>query len=201
MLVLKNAVILIIIIIAIIVLYSCEREIIKGGSNIKKYYIIPSNIDPNFDNKTETILNKSGWNKKYKLIRVYDDNESDFNIMLCGDDELELYHKDKKYHKNGDEIRFSITVQSKIKKPRVYINAKNWLEGTTQSNLTLPDYQTYVINHEVGHALGYDHLPCDEKTISNNTCPVMYQSTRGHDVYQPGHLVQINDYDAPRIFS
>lgn len=57
----------------------------------------------------------------------------------------------------------------------IYINANNWRNGSTKSKLSLDDYRTYVINHEVGHIIGKSHVTCS----GFNKVPVMVQQTLG----------------------
>ena len=40
-------------------------------------------------------------------------------------------------------------------------------------------YRRYVILHEVGHAIGYDHSECDEKNSIKGKCPIMFPITKG----------------------
>jgi hypothetical protein len=58
----------------------------------------------------------------------------------------------------------------------VMINLRRWLEGAPASELSIRDYRTYVVNHEVGHALGYDHVDCPGPGA---VAPVMVQQTLG----------------------
>lgn len=62
--------------------------------------------------------------------------------------------------------------------PNVVINAWRWANGTPDYQGHLAAYRTYVINHEVGHALGYGHTACPE---SGAPAPVMQQQTKGLD--------------------
>lgn len=61
---------------------------------------------------------------------------------------------------------------------RVVINAKRWFYGAEPFNRPLREYRRYVINHEVGHALGYGHQACPEP---GGVAPVMLQQTLGLD--------------------
>lgn len=59
---------------------------------------------------------------------------------------------------------------------RVYLNADRWFHGSTKSKLGIEDYRQYMVTHEVGHILGYDHekCPCD-----GCKAPIMMQQTKG----------------------
>ena len=58
----------------------------------------------------------------------------------------------------------------------VCINFDRWMTGSHHSKLKLSDYRIYVINHEIGHALGRGHV----KVCTCKTCPVpvMMQQTK-----------------------
>lgn len=60
----------------------------------------------------------------------------------------------------------------------VVLNAWRWANGANGYERRLPDYRRYVVNHEVGHALGYPHVACPEVELP---APVMLQQTIGLD--------------------
>lgn len=64
----------------------------------------------------------------------------------------------------------------------VVINAWRWFNGATGYERRLRAYQRYVINHEVGHALGYPHVGCP---AADALAPVMLQQTKGLDGCRP----------------
>lgn len=59
---------------------------------------------------------------------------------------------------------------------KVWINAMRWASGSAKSKLELKDYRQYVISHEVGHALGYEHVDCPG---DHEPAPIMMQQTLG----------------------
>ena len=58
----------------------------------------------------------------------------------------------------------------------VAINALRWAKGAGSYGNDLKGYRNYVINHEVGHLLGFNHQPCSNP---GRPAPVMHQQTLG----------------------
>lgn len=65
---------------------------------------------------------------------------------------------------------------------RAVINQLRWRAGATAYAGNLADYRQYVINHEVGHALGHGHEGCPG---SGRLAPVMKQQTKGIGACRP----------------
>ena len=59
---------------------------------------------------------------------------------------------------------------------RTVLNAARWERGAVVFQGNVVAYQQYVVNHEVGHALGFGHRPCAE---SGALAPIMMQQTWG----------------------
>lgn len=59
--------------------------------------------------------------------------------------------------------------------PRVFINEARWVRGAVPFQGDVGSYRQYLINHEVGHAIGYEHHePCEK---NGSLAPVMMQQT------------------------
>ncbi len=59
--------------------------------------------------------------------------------------------------------------------PRVFINLARWVRGAVPFQGDIGSYRQYLINHEVGHAIGYtNHEPCDR---NGALAPIMMQQT------------------------
>jgi hypothetical protein len=58
----------------------------------------------------------------------------------------------------------------------VYLNVERWWYGASDSKLDLEDYRQYVVSHEIGHILGFDHTTCP---CPNCPAPIMMQQTLG----------------------
>ncbi|TDD71072.1 DUF3152 domain-containing protein [Jiangella aurantiaca] len=60
----------------------------------------------------------------------------------------------------------------------VVLNALRWAVAVPHYNGDVAGYRQYVVNHEVGHALGEGHVPCPGR---GQVAPVMLQQTYGLD--------------------
>jgi hypothetical protein len=58
----------------------------------------------------------------------------------------------------------------------MYLNAMRWTKGASKSKLELKDYRQYMVSHEMGHILGYDHVSCPGR---GKMAPIMLQQTKG----------------------
>ena len=143
------------------------------------YYTVPSEIDIHFQRQVRDIISKCKWNRMYKLREVHCEELADTVIHLVDRSELDSLHTSDDKYPDGRPIRFSMTLTRPMQVPKIYIDSVNWLKSVPESKLSIEDYRQYVITHELGHALGYDHVPCNKDTAVNGVCPVMYQSTRG----------------------
>lgn len=58
---------------------------------------------------------------------------------------------------------------------RVMINADRWAQGSETYGDDIHGYRQMLINHEVGHRLGHNHLTCDK---DGDLAPAMQQQTK-----------------------
>ncbi|CAM5262781.1 hypothetical protein SVIOM342S_00223 [Streptomyces violaceorubidus] len=58
---------------------------------------------------------------------------------------------------------------------RVMINAYRWAQGAAPYGKAIHAYRQMLINHEVGHRIGYNHVSCDK---DGELAPVMQQQTK-----------------------
>ncbi|MET9764193.1 DUF3152 domain-containing protein [Streptomyces sp. NPDC006372] len=76
---------------------------------------------------------------------------------------------------------------------RVMINAYRWAQGSETYGDKIHAYRQMLINHEVGHRLGYNHVTCDK---DGDLAPVMQQQTKFLD--HDGIHCRANPWPYPR---
>ena len=72
---------------------------------------------------------------------------------------------------------------------RVMLNAWRWARGADAYGSDVGAYRQYLVNHEVGHRLGHNHVGCPGK---GKRAPVMMQQTKGIGSCDP------NPWPAPK---
>ena len=128
---------------------------------------------------TETLSNPKSWihNPQFAFVRMDETSagKPDFRVSLtspmtvregCGYEiELEASCYNPSY----------IPVDGGETEQRVLLNEARWVRGAVPFQGDVGSYRQYLINHEVGHAIGYQHHePCDE---NGGLAPVMMQQT------------------------
>jgi len=68
----------------------------------------------------------------------------------------------------------------------MYLNADRWFNGASFSKLSLANYRQYMVSHEIGHILGFEHEKCPCK---NCPAPIMMQQTKGIGECKPNTIV------------
>lgn len=114
----------------------------------------------NFKKEVDTILSHP---KSWKVNFLQDDKNFDFEITLASAKNIKKY------------CNFSGLSCADPYNQKIWINNYRWTKGAKPSKLSLKNYRIYLINHEVGHLLGFLHAT----PIKNRKVPVMNQHTLG----------------------
>ncbi len=114
----------------------------------------------NFSQDDERLIERilrdpQGWPRYGVNIRLVSQEPFDFSITLM--DPLTLNRLYPHSWLRG------LSLTDRRKKPRVFIHGGNWnvlprKEGCEFKRLK--DYRTSLINHEIAHVLGFDHVDC-----------------------------------------
>ena len=125
---------------------------------------------------TETLDNPKSWthNPQFAFQRIdatTPDLKPDFRVSLTSPMTIR--------EGCGYEIQIETSCYNPIygpdAEPRVFINLARWVRGAVPFQGDIGSYRQYLINHEVGHAIGYTtHEPCDR---NGALAPIMMQQT------------------------
>jgi hypothetical protein len=121
---------------------------------------------------SQTLANPKSWthNPQFAFTRI-DSGEPDFRLSLTTPMTLR--------EGCGYEIPIETSCYNPAfapdGQPRVFINEARWVRGAVPFQGDVGAYRQYLVNHEVGHAIGYPrHEPCAE---NGQLAPVMMQQT------------------------
>ncbi len=123
---------------------------------------------------TETLANPKSWtrNPQVAFTRVDDvsQGEPDFRVSLTSPMTVR--------EGCGYDIQLEASCFNPVyldQEPRVFVNEARWVRGAVPFQGDIGSYRQYIVNHEVGHAVGYErHEPCGE---NGALAPVMMQQT------------------------
>jgi hypothetical protein len=119
-----------------------------------------------------TFADPRGWTAsgQVRLQRVAGQATADFTIFLATPSTSEAMCATAGLHTAG--------YSSCRTNGKVIVNLARWLTGVADYGAPVADYQTYIINHEVGQELGNGHEACPGP---GRPAPVMQQQTYGLD--------------------
>lgn len=128
---------------------------------------------------SQTLSNPKSWthNPQFAFLRIdsTSDSQPDFRVSLTSPMTVR--------EGCGYEIPLEASCYNPAYTPpsggsaeqRVFINEARWVRGAVPFQGDIGSYRQYVINHEVGHAIGYQHHePCDQ---NGSLAPIMMQQT------------------------
>jgi len=126
------------------------------------------NLDPNcLSNMVIGILNDPrGWSTiENQSFQIVNSENADLNIVFAKPETV-------------DELCYPLQtngIYSCRNEKNVVINMFRWLSGAQDFGTDLSTYRIYLINHEVGHYLGWGHSDCpSDKALA----PVMMQQSK-----------------------
>ena len=123
---------------------------------------------------SETLSNPKSWthNPQFAFAKIDDvsQGEPDFRVSLTSPMTVR------------EGCGYDIPIEASCYNPaylenqaRVFVNEARWVRGAVPFQGDIGSYRQYLINHEVGHGIGYQrHEPCGE---NGGLAPVMMQQT------------------------
>lgn len=117
-----------------------------------------------------TLKDPRSWtaDSRFAFQHVAADQEPDLHIMLASTDTVHLGC--------GNSLGLETSCFTS-EGNRVLLNEARWVRGSEAFQGDLGAYRQYMINHEVGHGIGYaKHVPCEK---DGDLAPVMMQQTLG----------------------
>ena len=151
----------------------------KGGSQKKDYtFNFETSVsEKNRELVTKYLLDKNGWTRKnYSFTQT---SNPDIKVFFVDNDDINRIFK-------GQKHLYNLSVTDSSTRPiKIYFNKKNWNnppEAYNTNSNRLEKYRKYLVNHEFGHALGFNHAKKPEKN-SGKDCPVMLQQSKFTEPY------------------
>lgn len=120
----------------------------------------------------KVLRDSRGWRGLGHDFRISLSERPDFDVIIMKRSNIEV----KKEFPRDDLDGLSVA-RTWSKPMQIWVNSKNWNDVPDGVDMDLTAYRAYIIQHEMGHILGYDHDGAPQ--YPHQKCPVMYQQTRG----------------------
>ena len=140
------------------------------GGNLRRYTVeveedLPFDADDAAEFIESVLADERGWTRddKHQFQRVSDDSFH-FRIIIATPDTV-------------DELCAPLNTNGEVscgRAGRATLNGLRWALGVGSFGDDLENYRRYLVNHEVGHLLGYPHRTCPGP---GQLAPVMVQQT------------------------
>jgi hypothetical protein len=138
---------------------------------------VPESVTAFADKIDQTLGDPRSWiaGRQLRFQRVPDGSSFDFTIYLATGQTAQ-----QMCIQGGVDITLKGVPFTSCRAPgKVILNLNRWrlsVPDYINARISLEDYRQYVINHEVGHELGYGHVLCPGKGMP---APTMEQQTLG----------------------
>ena len=144
-----------------------------SGARLLRYAVkvekdLPYDADETARVIQSTLSDQRSWigGGDWRLELVSDPARADFTVLLATPDTVDRYCWPLRTYG-----RVSCQAGN-----RVMLNAWRWAHGADAYGSDVRAYRQYLVNHEVGHRLGHNHVGCPGK---GKRAPVMMQQTKG----------------------
>lgn len=133
-----------------------------------------ADADELLDTTVSALLDtESSWARDHTLAQVEDPGAADVRVVLASPATVDERCGAAGLDTEGDSSCWD--------GERTMLNGDRWRNGVDHVD-DLETYRAYLVNHEVGHALGHGHVDCPE---AGAAAPVMMQQTLGLDGCRP----------------
>ncbi|MDA2804387.1 DUF3152 domain-containing protein [Nocardiopsis suaedae] len=160
-----------------------ELETVGGGAGpvgdgpVVRYTVevekgLPGEAEDFADAVHAILGDERGWTSKGHSFERVEEGPVDFRVALASPDTVDAMCA---------PLRTNGYTSCKAN-GRAIINQNRWVSGVEHFDGDLETYRIYVINHEVGHALGHGHVGCPGQ---GERAPVMMQQTLRLDGCEP----------------